>query len=94
MKRVYHLLVHLSQEALGGTRFLNFCCALLVVVDRDDEHILIALHERWDVLSTDSRYEQVSLMDLRLVHHSLSITRCGTAIRLGYEASSVGFLDS
>ena len=94
MKRVYHLLVHLSQEALGGTRFLNFCCALLVVVDRDDKHVLIALHERRDVLSADGRYEEVPLMDLHLVKYRLSITRCGTAIRLGYEASSVGFLDS
>ena len=44
--------MNLTQEEFRGTGHLGFCRAGLKVEDRVDEDILVALHQRWNVLAT------------------------------------------
>ena len=66
MQRVDYLLVNFFEELLRFSALLGFSGSLLVVVLRDNQHVLIALHERWDVLSSDGRYKEVVLVLLSL----------------------------
>jgi len=53
-------LMDLLEEDFGSAGF--FCLVtLLVIVDRVDQDVLVALHQGRDVLASDSRHEDVSL---------------------------------
>ena len=64
MQRVDHLLVNLFEELLRLPALLDLSGGLLVVVLRDDQHVLIAFHKRWDVLPSDGSYKEVVLVRL------------------------------
>ena len=66
MQRVDHLLVDFFEELLRLPALLGLSGSLLVIVLRDDQHVLIALHERRDVLSSDGRYKEVVLVLLSI----------------------------
>ena len=61
-----------------------FFRTLLVVVDRIDENILIALHKRWDVLSSDSRHKDIFLVLLDMLAIALVVSSSCILVNLFY----------